>query len=92
MTTIWGTIPGPPVQVKEEEGRLWYLVDGLWEEERWVCHRCLDVEGGVAKSAYEQFSMGIYAGKFCDDCWDKAGYRQEYDYLDAGEYLEAEDY
>lgn len=44
----------------------------------------------------ERFSLGIYAGTYCDKCWDESGYRKEgregYDFLDAGEYYEEEDY
>lgn len=43
-----------------------------------------------------RYSLGIYAGTYCDSCWDKSGYRKEdkegYDYLDAGEAYEADEY
>ncbi len=63
--------------------------------EQWRC-------GGCHKTNAEQdgvetrYSLGIYAGRYHDACWDKAGYRKEgregYSYEDAGEYYEAEDY
>jgi hypothetical protein len=41
----------------------------------------------------QQDYYGIYAGKMCDKCFEEK-YRQDayYDYLDAGEHLEPEDY
>jgi hypothetical protein len=54
------------------------------------CTKCSDQENGEAR-----YSLGIYAGRYCDKCWDKSGFRKEgsegYDFLDAGEYLYEED-
>lgn len=53
-----------------------------------VCH--------CGRAAYEQYSLGIYAGRYCDECWDKSGYRKEgasgFDPLDAGEHYDVDDY
>ena len=50
----------------------------------------------------EQYSFGIYAGRYCDSeddhCWRNSGYRDatdpnaRFDPMDAGEVLEPEDY
>ena len=44
----------------------------------------------------ERYSFGIYAGRYCNPCWKKSGYRDEpasaFDPMDAGETLEPEDY
>lgn len=38
---------------------------------------------------FEQYSLGIYAGRYCEECWEKTGYRKEgvsgFDPMDAGE-------
>ena len=65
--------------------------DKLIEEfGRYYCRRCADRR--IARGAEERFSLGVYAGMYCEACWDKSGYRQEgkegYDYLDAGEYYD----
>ncbi len=77
-------------------GRLEYLdeSDGTWIDERWTCRRCLDA--GVVRWASERYSFGCYAGKYCDQCWLKSGYRDatdpdaEFSPEDAGERIEAE--
>lgn len=55
------------------------------------CPRC-----GKPGGRIERYSLGIYAGRMCDECWDKSGYRKEgregFNPLDAGEAYEAEDY
>lgn len=61
----------------------------LFEEMKWVC-RC----GGDASEQYD--GHGIYCGRMCEECFGKK-YRKDirtpyYDYLDAGEYLEPDDY
>lgn len=48
------------------------------------------------RDAYEQFSLGIFAGYWCDDCFDRcSGYRKDdasgFDPMDAGEHYEEED-
>jgi hypothetical protein len=83
------------IQTKEEHDRLYYLdADGCWIEERLVCHRCLDQ--GIVRWADERYSFGCYAGKWCDECWPKSGYRDAtdtgavFDEMDAGERIEAD--
>jgi hypothetical protein len=50
---------------------------------------------GCGQDGEERFSIGITAGYWCDEGWDKSGYRKEgregYDYLDAGEHYDPED-
>lgn len=29
--------------------------------------------------AHEQYSFGIYAGRYCDPCWPKSGFRDAVD-------------
>lgn len=85
------------MQTKEEYGRDWYLdeSDGTWIEDRHCCRRCL--EAGKVSWADEQYSFGIYAGRWCDTCWPKSGYRDavdpdaEFDPTYAGERID-EDY
>jgi hypothetical protein len=68
------------------------------------CVRCADNRcEGVYHSncanepldGYSRYSLGIYAGRYCDDCWDASGYRKEgaegYDYMDAGEHYDESD-
>jgi len=47
---------------------------------------------GNGEFAEERFSLGIYAGRMCDTCWENSGYRKEgpsgFDPLDAGERYE----
>jgi hypothetical protein len=44
--------------------------------------------------APQRFSLGLYAGKWCDDHWVTSGYRKEgpegFDPLDAGESYDEE--
>ena len=85
---------------KTENGVTWFLLeDGDWAIERNICQHCRD-ELEAARKPYrwaeEQYSFGIYAGRYCDDCWPKSGYRDavdpnaRFDPADAGESLEAE--
>jgi hypothetical protein len=69
--------------------------------ERDCCQHCRDeaeAQGKPFAFAEVRSSFGIYAGRYCDQCWPKSGYRDatdpdaEFDPLDAGECLEAEDY
>jgi hypothetical protein len=64
------------------------------------CSRCFG-EGRDNVEGYERYSMGVYAGRYCDHCWHKhvgPGYRDyqdptvKFDPADAGEALEPEDY
>jgi len=54
------------------------------------CRTC-KTEDGVCM----RYSLGLPTSYYCDECWDKSGYRKEgcegYDYLHAGEYYD-EDY
>lgn len=49
-----------------------------------------------SEDAEVRYSLGIYAGVWCDACWKKSGYRDEgpsgFDPLDAGEAYEEDDY
>lgn len=79
-----------------ERGETEYKVGRYWLDERDVCHKCLReraAAGQEPREAEPQHSGGIYAGRMCEECFRRT-YRQnwEYDYLDAGEYLDAEDY
>lgn len=61
---------------------------------RYFCRACADRCGAQNVQACERFSMGIYAGMYCDDCWEKDGrnHDREFDPLDAGEHYSEEDY
>ena len=52
--------------------------DGFKVHERWVCHcqTCANHPDGPLM-AEERFSLGIYAGKMCDDAWKRSGFRDE---------------
>lgn len=62
------------------------------EHGRYFCRSCAD--NGKIKGAEERFVGGIYAGMYCTPCFKAAGYDENwtYDYLDAGEHLEPEEY
>jgi hypothetical protein len=49
-----------------------------------------------SRDASERQSLGIYAGVWCDRCWEESGYRKEgpegFDPLDAGEAYGPDDY
>lgn len=57
-----------------------------------ACCRCHQSSSNVE----ERYSLGIYAGRWCDECWAASAYRKEdrsgFDPLDAGEAYEEEDY
>lgn len=54
---------------------------------RYFCRRCAD--NGIVSAADERFSMGVYAGMYCDACWARAGYVDTpFDPYAAGESLE----
>lgn len=74
---------------------------GYWMTERDTCQYCLEERRAENKPAREnevRTSFGCYAGRYCDKCWSKSGYRDatdpdvHFDPMDAGEVLEAEDY
>lgn len=56
----------------------------------WCCSRC--GRGTRTVEVSEQYSLGIYAGRWCESCWEQSGYRKEgpsgFDPLDAGESYE----
>lgn len=77
-----------------------YLIDGYWCHKRNVCQYCFEqrkAENKEPKWANQQYSFGIYAGRYCDECWLKSGYRDatdpnaKFDPADAGERLEPEE-
>lgn len=59
---------------------------------RYFCRSCAD--RGVIRPASERYSMGIYAGMSCEECWAKDGrnHDRRFDPMDAGEAYEEEDY
>jgi len=73
----------------------------IWFDERWLCNRCRDSRE-LAREPFafadERYSFGVYAGRYCDDCWPKSGYRDAtdpdavFDPTFAGERLEEDDY
>lgn len=72
------------------------LRDGTTCDERNACH-CQTCESHPRgpEFAEERYSLGIYAGRMCDDAWKRSGYRDEgaegFDEADAGESYEAEE-
>jgi hypothetical protein len=54
------------------------LRDGTRCMERYVCH-CSVCESHPKgpQFADERYSLGIYAGRYCDEGWKLAGYRDE---------------
>jgi hypothetical protein len=52
-----------------------------------VCGTCLVTEDSA--DVRTRYSLGIYAGHYCPDCWAKSGMRKEgregFDSMDAGE-------
>ena len=62
------------------------------EHGRYFCRRC--AERNIIRAADERYSMGIYAGMYCDTCWkdDGRNHNRQFDPMDAGEAYEAEDY
>lgn len=70
-----------------------------WMDERDVCQHCLEectAEEKPYRWGERQTSFGYYAGRYCDACWPKSGYRDatdpdaEFSELDAGESLHGE--
>lgn len=74
------------VHIKTDVNGVWYRIGDHYMSERDICQRCIDVE---LRPAEERYSLGIYAGRHCDACWDASGYRKEgsegFDRADAGE-------
>lgn len=71
----------------------WQTFDIKCREEhgRYYCRRCADNRRIVA--ADERYSMGVYAGMLCDECWKNDGrnHDRQFDEMDAGERMD-EDY
>ena len=63
--------------------------------EEWRCAGC-GKTNAERNGVDSQYSLGIYAGRYHEDCWQKSGFRKEgkegYSYEDAGEYYEADEY
>jgi hypothetical protein len=86
-----------PYQIDEDT-----FSDGQYKfTEQNLCQHCREKhEANLTpfKWADTRTSFGIYAGRYCDDCWKNSGYRDAtdpdavFDPMDAGECLEAEDY
>jgi hypothetical protein len=89
-----GDLPGIPEEKEQEEDTCFYCDRVVYEAGAQVC--VMHMKFACCKcgkpDAEERYSLGIYAGKYCDGCWDKAGYRKEgagaFDPLDAGERYE----
>jgi hypothetical protein len=90
-----------PYKRTDTNGNTEYSDGDYWFDERYVCHHCSEEreEAGLPfRWAEERNSFGCYAGRYCDECWPKSGFRDardptvRFDPLDAGECLEAEDY
>ena len=71
---------------------------GCWFDGRNCCHHCVHErlgEGKPARWADEQYSMGVYAGRYCDECWEHSGYVKDgaeaFDPTYAGETYREED-
>lgn len=60
---------------------------------RYFCRACAD-KGMTNVPAEERYSMRVYAGMYCDKCWEKDGrnHDREFDPLDAGEHFDENDY
>lgn len=60
-------------------------------DSQWTCNGCGAGEHEI-DTIDERYSLGIYAGRWCDPCWDQSGYRkegpEEFDPMDAGESYE----
>lgn len=85
-----------PYQIDEDT-----FSDGVSHfSERHLCQHCRESREAAKKPfrwADERYSFGYYAGKYCDECWLKSGYRDatdpdaEFDETYAGESLHGED-
>lgn len=56
--------------------------EGYWMDERDVCNHCREeviAEGKPFAFGESRNSFGYYAGKYCDACWPKSGYRDAVD-------------
>jgi hypothetical protein len=84
------------VETRPDGDGIAYKIGDYWCSENDVCHGCLDdrlAAGQTPNEAHVQHCGGIYAGKYCDECFGRKFKKDwQHDYYDAGEYLEAEDY
>ncbi len=59
-----------------------------WYDEGCPCSRC------QRKGAVERYSLGVYAGRWCNECWRASGYRDApasaFSEADAGERMDPE--
>lgn len=55
---------------------------------RYFCRKCID--SSFIAPADERYSMQVYAGMYCDACWENDGrnHDREFDPDDAGERME----
>lgn len=74
----------PPKQMTVEEA--WKAFG------RYFCRRCAD--NGFGSAGEERYSMGVYAGVYCDACWkpDGRNHDRSFDPMDAGEHYDEDDY
>ena len=79
---------------KEENGETLYHDGECWMSARNTCQHCLEERAAVSmpfRWADERYSFGVYAGRWCDQCWPNSGYRDAtdpdaaFDRADAGE-------
>lgn len=75
----------------------WFLsVYGYYIHPKEACRHCSlndnDEPIKPVQEAETRYSFGIYAGKYCDECWKKSGYKDEgpegFDPYYAGENLD----
>lgn len=65
-------------QRTNDNGDTEYSDGACWFSERNCCQHCLEdreAAGKPFKWAEEQYSFGIYAGRYCNDCWRLSGFR-----------------
>ena len=62
------------------------------QDDAQTCRSC----GEIEPTTEIRYSLGVYAGRLCDACWKKSGYRDEdasgFDPMDAGEAYDSDDY
>ena len=82
-------------------GEILYSDGEFWMTERDTCRHCMEereAENKPYRYAEEQYSFGVYAGRYCEVCWPKSGYRdatdptEQFDPADAGEVMREDQY
>ena len=70
------------------------MLDNKYGLGRYFCRSCADKIGNESVPAEERFSMSIYAGMYCDKCWENDGlnHDRQFDPMDAGEHCDESDY